>query len=112
MPFPVLAGLPWLAGIIGAMFTAIFSWFLQYVTRRFAIVLAVVSVIALVTVAFFSAINALILALEVTLPTQLFAAFSLVLPSNTTICLTAVVSAHLLRWVYSWQVRILQYKLF
>lgn len=111
MPFPVLAGMPVLAGLIGGLFSSLFSWLVQFVTRRVAIVLAVIAVIATVTTAFFAAIEGLMVALSVVLPSQLVLAASLVVPSNASACFAAILSAHLLRWVYSWQVRILQYKL-
>ena len=40
MAIQALAGLPWLAGIIGSAFAALFAWFMTFITRRFALVAA------------------------------------------------------------------------
>ena len=112
MPLPLLAGIPWLAGVIGAFFVAMFTWLVQFVTKKIALVLAVVSVIALVTTTFFAAIHSVIAALSFVSPPFLSTAVSWVVPDNFTACVSAILTAHLLKWAYAWQVRILQYKLF
>lgn len=112
MPLPLLAGIPWLAGVIGALFVSMFTWLVQFVTKKIALTLAALAVLLTVTTAFFAAIEGLLTLIVAVAPTELTQACSLILPTNTTGCLTAVMSAHLLRWVYGWQVRIIQYKMF
>ena len=112
MAFPVLAGIPWLAAAIGAFFVALFQWLLNFLTRRVALVAAVVAIIAAVTVTFFAAIELLFAGISATAPEWVSTGATLVIPSNATACIAAIISAHVLKWAYSWQVRILQYKLF
>lgn len=112
MALPALAGIPWLAGVIAAIFTAIFTWVLKFFTKRVAIVVAAVGVIAAVTATFFAAINALFATIIVASPDWVGVAASMVIPSNASACLAAIVSAYVLKWAYAWNVRIIQYKLF
>lgn len=112
MPFPVLAGIPWLAGVIAGLFTALFTWLIKFFSKRVAVVVAIVGVIATVTAAFFAGINALLAGIVMAAPDWVGVAASMVVPSNTTACLTAIVSAYVLKWAYAWNVRIIQYKLF
>jgi len=111
MPVPVLAGLPWLAGILGGLFASLVAWFAQFLTKRLAILVAVVLAIGALTATFFSAMQALVSGLSAALPAAVTTGMGLLLPSNTILCLTAVVSAYTVRYVYAWNVRIIQYKL-
>lgn len=112
MAIQVLAGIPWLAGVIGGAFSSIFGWFLQFFTKRLAIVGAAVTIIGTLTIALFAAIHALLAGVLVALPAEASAGISLFLPSNLSLCISAVVSARLLRYSYDWQIKIIQYKLF
>lgn len=112
MPLPVLAGIPWLAGTIGGLFTAVFAWFANFLTKRFAVVAAVVAVIVGITTAFLVAINALAAGISVVVPTEVAIAAGLVIPSNASACMSAYFSALVLRWAYNWNVKVIQYKLF
>lgn len=111
MALPLLAGIPWLAALLASMFGAIFSWLIQFFTKRIAIVLAALAVLATVTTAFFALISGLAAGLSSATPAEFNEAIGLVMPSNVTACLTAISTAHLARWAYAWQVRIIQYKL-
>lgn len=108
----VLAGIPWLAGILGSMFSALFSFFATYVTKRLALVAAAVVIIVSITGAFFAALQALIAGLVLQVPPEVSAMAALILPSNMDECVTICISAKMLRWVYDWNIRIIQYKLF
>jgi hypothetical protein len=112
MPFPVLAGIPWLAAVLGGIFSSVFAYFANFLTKRLAITAAVVAVIVGVTTAFFAAIAAIVSGISAVAPEQVSAAVGLVVPSNATFCISAYMSALLLRWAYQWQVKIIQYKLF
>lgn len=112
MPFPVLAGIPWLAGVLASLFTALFTWFLQFFTKRMALVLAAVAILAAITVAFFTLIQGVITGLSYALPPQFTVAVGWVVPSNAPLCVSAIMTTYFARWAYAWQVRIVQYKLF
>jgi hypothetical protein len=112
MAIPLLVGIPWLAGILGGIFTSVFTYFVQFATKRIAIVGAAIVVIVALTAALFTAFEALVSGLSLAVPAELSAATGLLLPANITTCAAIIASAHLLRFAYEWNIRIIQYKLF
>lgn len=112
MPIPVLAGIPWLANIVIAAFSGLFGWFIQFFTRRFALVAAGIVLLATITAAFFVAIEALISGLSLSMPSIIVVGVSHLVPSNMSACLSILISARLLRYAYDWNVKIIQLKLF
>lgn len=112
MALPVLAGIPWLAGIIGAAFTSLFTFFAQHFTKRIAVTISVVISLVAITSLFFATINTMIAGITYVAPSAITQGMSLLVPSNATACITAVISAHTIRYAYAWQFRIIQYKMF
>tara|TARA_R110000772_G_scaffold165646_2_gene277110 strand:+ start:94820 stop:95158 length:339 start_codon:yes stop_codon:yes gene_type:complete len=112
MALPVLAGIPWLAGIIGAAFTSLFTFFAQHLTKRVAVSITVILSLVGITSAFFATITGMINAISYVAPPSITAGMALIVPSNATACITAVVTAHTIRYAYAWQFRIIQYKMF
>ncbi len=112
MPFPLLAGIPWLASLIGGLFSGLVAFFAQYLTKRLAVVLVAISVLTTLTAAFSAALSALMTGLLIAMPPQLSQVLGWVVPSNFTACSGAIITGHLLRWVYEWNVKIVQLKLF
>jgi len=111
MPLPVLLGLPWLAGVIGSGFMGVFAWFMTYLTKRIAFVAAAIVVLIALTSGLFLALEALTSGLVYVLPSSLTGSVGLFAPSNLSVCVSIVVSAHMLRYAYDWNVRILHMKL-
>lgn len=112
MPLPAILGVPWLAGLIGGLFSSLFGFFVTYLTKRLAIIAASVTVIVAVTASLFIALEALTSSLTLILPTELTHGISLILPSNINLCLSLMISARMLRFSYDWSIKIIQYKLF
>lgn len=112
MPIQLLAGIPWLASVIGGIFTAVFAYFAKFLTKRVAVVLAAVALIVGATTAFIALITGLSNAISVTLPPYISLAVQLVVPENTSLCISTLITARLSRWAYEWNVRVIQYKLF
>jgi hypothetical protein len=113
MPGPVaLLGIPVLASTLGAFFGGIVSWLGQYVTKRVAIIIAVIASLGALTVAFFATLAGLISGLSLIAPPGTTDLIGLVFPSNTGACISIVMTAYVSRWVYDWQVRVVQLKLF
>lgn len=108
----VIAGIPWLAGLIGGLFTAAVTFFTTYLSKRLAVTLVGVAAIAALTTAFATAISASISGLSIAAPAELTIALSWVVPTNFQSCASACLSARVLRWVYEWNVKIVQLKLF
>lgn len=112
MPLPVLLGIPWLAGVIGSGFMGLFAWFMTYMTKRLAFVAAAIVVLVALTTGLFVALESLTAGLVYILPNALSQGVGLFAPSNISVCVSIVISAHMLRYAYDWNVRILQMKLF
>lgn len=111
MAIPLIAGLPWLAAIFTGIFASIVGVLTKWLTKRVAIFVAAIAVLLTVTTSFMAAAYALINALTVALPTGFAQAWGLFMPGNTAACIGAIVSAHVLRWAYDWQTKIIQLKL-
>lgn len=104
--------MPILAAYIGTLFTSIATFFATYITKRLAIIAAAIALFVSVTAAFFVSIKALLSGLSVALPEAVVIGASWFLPANAVPCVSAVLTALALRWVYHWQIKIIQLKLF
>lgn len=107
---PVLVGIPWLASLIGGLFSSLFVWLATWLTKRLAIVAAAVIVLGTITLAFFAALEALVGSLGLVLPAEVLQGAAHVLPSNTSACVTAMLTARTLRYAYDWNVAIIKLK--
>lgn len=112
MPFPVVVGIPWLAGVIGGLFSAIVSFALKYFSKRLAVVVVGIAFIATLTTAFLAAVSTLVASLTYAMPSEVALIINWVVPNNLSLCISAIITAHVLRWVYEWNVKIVQLKLF
>jgi len=112
MAIPVLAGIPWLAGVLGGLFASLVGWLAQFVTKRLAVVAAAVTVLIGLTTAFFAALDALISGLVGVMPSGMAAFWGHFAPTNLDLCLSAFLAANATRWVYDWNTRVVQMKLF
>lgn len=110
MPIPVLAGLPWLAGVISGLLTSLIGFLAQFISKRLAIVLIAITTLTALTTAFAAAITALVSGISASTPEYFSIAASWIVPSNTVACLSACVSGRFIRWVYEWNVRIVMMK--
>ena len=109
---PVLLGIPWLAGVLGSVFTGLVTFFSAHLSKRIAMTAAAVSAISLLTIGFYATLEGLVSAISYAAPSYVSQGASLVLPSNTQACLSAILTAYVARWVYDWNVKIIQWKLF
>lgn len=112
MPFALLAGVPWLAGVITAAFIGIFTWFLQFLTKRLAFTAAAIVLIAGLTAGLFAGLEALLSTISLVVPPEITQLSGVVLPSNLSQCMSVVITGYLLKYAYSWNVKIIQMKLF
>lgn len=111
MALPVLAGIPWLAGILGALFSGLVAFFVQFLTKKLALTAAFVTgSIALFSV-FFGVCWAILQGIVVASPPELSDAMRFLIPSNAPACMGAYLSARVARWVYDWNTRVIQFRL-
>ena len=105
-----VAGVPWLAAILGSMFGSLVAFFSKFLAKRVAILAAVIAAVVSLTVTFIVTIDGIMSGIYSAAPGM--TAWGLILPSNFSTCLSAYVTARVARWVYIWQTQIIQWKLF
>lgn len=106
MPLPAI---PALASFFASIFTALIGFFATYLGKRLALVAAAIVAVAGAFTVFYTAVLALIAGLAVPYPIVGNAVYCF-LPSNTQACISAVITAYVLRWVYEWKIRVIQYQ--
>lgn len=107
----VLLGIPWLATVLGTLFGGLVQWFATYVTRKFALVAAALVAIGSLTAAFVAGLEALIAGVGVTFP-AVGTGWSLFVPDNFSVVFATCLTARTLWWVYQWNTKIVQLRLF
>jgi hypothetical protein len=112
MPIPVIAGIPFLASVIGGFFAAIVAYFAKFVSKRVAVLLVGIGFLVAATLAFISLIEGLMSSVAIITPPWLSLAAQLVVPDNLSTCVSVLVTARIARWAYEWNVKIIQMKLF
>lgn len=105
-----ILGIPWLAGALGTALTGLIGFFGKYFSKKIAILAAVITAAATLTAAFLAAIEGIIAGVSYTMPT--LGNWFVFVPSNFSACIGAIVSAEVIRWVYDWNIKIVQWKLF
>lgn len=110
MPLPVIAGIPLLAGVLGGLFSSVFSFAAQYFTKRIALVVTGLVLMAGIVSAFYAAIIALITSIAVTMPQEIIDAMGFFVPDNAVAVVTAVWTAKTLRYAYDWNIKTVQLK--
>ncbi|WP_068717610.1 DUF5455 family protein [Vibrio tritonius] len=95
--------LPALAAFFAGLVSNILAWFAKFFARNTAMNLTVITMLITLTTATTGAIYAVAAGLSQVLPSYVSDALGLLIPSNAIPCISAVLSARLLRWVWSWQ---------
>lgn len=102
MALPVLLGIPLLVSAIGSFFAGFFAFFASIVTRQIAVRLLVLGVMATFTTAFLGSMATLSNTITAVSPPFLSMALSWVIPTNFSLCVSAICSVHITRWLYDW----------
>lgn len=108
MPF-VIAGVAWLGRVIWLAVPWLVDFFARWITRRVAVAAAMIAAFMVLTSSFYAFMYAIISGVAVVAPPYFSQACGLLLPSNTYLCLSTIITVHLLRWVYYVQLRVLNY---
>lgn len=111
MPLPVIAGIPWLATILGALFGGLLTFFAKFLTKRLALTAAFISASLGLFAVFWSAAWALVQGIIGVAPVELSMGLAFIVPSNAPACLGAMLTVDVARWVYDWNTRVIQFRL-
>lgn len=95
--------LPALAVFLGQLAANVLGWFAAKMSRSLAINLTVITMIIGVATGIALSLLAILQGLSYVAPPYLSQAFSYFVPSNAVPCVSAIFSARLIRWVWSWQ---------
>lgn len=112
---PIISGLsnvlrlPALAAFFGGLFAQLVSFLAQWFTVKTAMQLGIVTAVVSLTVGVFVAIKSMLLGIAVVAPPEFGQAMSLIMPNNLPLCMSAIVSAHVVRWVWIWQVHFIEF---
>jgi len=101
----------WLLPFLGAAFISVVSFLATYLTKRFAIIGAAIVVFLGLIATFRLAIEAALQTLSFTLPTGGFLFGLGLLPDNTEVCITALMTAQTASMFYRFHSKILSFKL-
>lgn len=104
-----ILGIPWLATVIGSGLTGLIAFFGKFLTKKLAVVAAVVTAAAVFTAAFIASIEGLMAGISYAMPST--GNWFVFLPDNVSACVSAILGAELIRWVYDWNIKILSWKL-
>ena len=96
--------IPALAATLGGLFAGLIEFLAKTYSKRVAFQLAVVASIVAVTAAFSAAIYAIYLTIAVVAPSGTACGIALIVPFNAVPCVSAVMSAKVVRWVYEWKI--------
>ena len=94
---------PAFAAFLAGLASQVLGWFTVLFTRRIAINLTIITLIVGVALGFIVAIKVLLAGLSFVVPNQLATGLSLFVPSNAVPCLSVILSAKVIRWVWVWQ---------
>lgn len=110
MALPVVVGVGLFSAFAAKIFDVVFKFVGGYLTKRLAVAIGLIAVLTAMTVAFWGAVLVLLQGLTFVGPPYLQQAAGLVLPTNFPVCMAAILSAHVSRWVYEMQVKVLFYQ--
>jgi hypothetical protein len=106
-----LLGIPWLANFFGILVTGLIVFFAKFLTKKLAIFAAIIVALTTLTLAMVASLHGLLLGISGSWPPELNN-LGFIVPSNAIPCISAGFTATFSHWVYRWNVRVWQMKLF
>lgn len=106
-----LVGVALLSSVITKIFESVVSFFVERSAKRLLIIAALLVALGGLVTGFMRIISNLVSGIGTQLPPEISQFGGYILPSNTIICLSAIITAHLVRWAYEWNIKVLQWKL-
>ncbi len=107
----IVAGFLFFATFLAELFTRLISSGLEYASKRLFIIASMLVVLASFVSAFYFLMRTTISGLSSLLPPFFSQAASLVVPDNTYALMSVYITARLARFVYEWNIKVLQWRL-
>lgn len=91
-----------LAGLV-AVLSSLFDWFLNYVSRKWAMNFSIIAMVVGLGLTAFAAIELIAAGISLVVPGEYTTALALIVPSNASTCMAAILSCKTVRWMFIWQ---------
>jgi len=98
----------WLANFFVSLAGSILGYFGQALTKKTLFATAAVAAFVSLTTAFVLVVKALLVGIVYVLPPWAASVAGLILPSNFSVCISALISARIARWIYDYHVQTLK----
>lgn len=108
MPIPALAGLPWLASVVGTIVGSVAVFLGKFFTRHVAIKVGFSVAFLALFASFALYLGVLVDAVVIALPSEYGVVLSYIIPWNLAPCIALIISAEVGLWVYRFKVVILK----
>lgn len=95
--------IPALAAFLGALANQVLGFLVSFFGRNIAVNLTVITMIVGLALGIIVALKALVMGISYIAPAELSRGFSLFVPGNAIPCLSVILSAKVIRWVWTWQ---------
>ena len=89
-----------LTTLMSSLFGAFMDFFTKFLTRKMALGVTFLAIMTSMIAIFIAALNAAIATISYAMPSFLSEGFGLFMPSNTLLCLTAIYSAQVARFIF------------
>ena len=107
----VILAITLLGTLLGQLLTRTVSIVFEVMAKRALVIGAVLLVLATFVTSFYLLINSTINAISSVAPPYLSQAASLFIPDNLPALISLQITARVARWVYEWNVKVLQWRL-
>lgn len=105
---PFILDAPFIIAALIGIFQAAITFFLQFMTRKFAAIAAAIAVFVSLTAALVVTLNIIIIGISYAMPDEITRAISWFMPSNTMTCISAYYSAVAVKFVYDLKAKVVR----
>lgn len=91
---------PFLFALMSSMFAGLMNFFVKFLSRKLALGAVFLTIMVAMVAVFIAALNAIIATFAYAMPSFLSDGFGMFMPDNTLLCLTAIYSAQVARFVF------------
>lgn len=100
--------IPALAGFLGGIFGNIASFLASFFTKKVATQITIGTSVVGVTITLWASFSLILASLSIFVPDYVSTGLSMVIPPNASFCVSAVLSAKVIRWVWIWKVHFIE----
>ena len=110
MPAPAILGMAALGASLGGVVVAVVDFLARFIAKKLAVTAVAVAAVMIVVSAFVTTMYGFAAGVNASVPGEILQYGGLLLPSNVDEAFTILIGARLAKWVYAWNVRIIEWK--